>query len=233
MWVHRAWCPLYAQSQLKKSQSFGTTLSTLILVFAISHTSLLPPLSVSIFATVAARASQLVHKRRQSAYEVVHALMCLMLLHAQSQLKKITIIRDDVVDPGPFLHHSPHITFSMIEAFLAHAHPFVHRRRQNAYRAVHILMCSLLPGAVNHSKKTSSGTILSTLILGCSRSHFPGSRATPRHSVLPRSIRSRITNTFFEKCCFSNLFHHGGSGRGSIDVAPVHPKHVLRKMLFF
>ena len=78
--------PLRSES-IEKSQSFGTTLSTLILVFAISHTSLLPPLSVSIFATVAARASQLVHKRRQCAYKAVHALMCLLLLHAQSQLK--------------------------------------------------------------------------------------------------------------------------------------------------
>ena len=181
-------------------------MSTLIFFFAISHTSLLPPLSVSIFATVAARASQLVHKRRQCAYKAVHALMCLLLLHAQSQQKRSESFGTTLSTLVLFFTISHTSLFSMIEACLAHAHQFVHRRRQYAYRAVRILMCSLLPGAVNHSKKSSSGTTLSTLILGFSRSHFPGSRATPRHSVLPRFIRSRIPNTIYEKCCSSYLF---------------------------
>ena len=124
----------------------------------------------------------------------------------ESAKNKITIIRDDVVDPGPFLHHFPHITFFNDRGFSRSRAPVRASTSSICIQSCAYFNVFAASWRCESFKKSSSGTTLSTLILGFSRSHFPGSRATPRHSVLPRFIRSRTPNTIYEKCCSSYHF---------------------------
>ena len=147
MCVHRVWCSIDLGSRAPSwfTVPTGTTLST-----PFYHMML--PQSVTRFACFAAHASQCVHKRRQYAYKAVHALMCFFAPLRSESVRTTKIFRDGFADPELFFTMSHTPLFSVIEAFLVHANQFVRRRRQDAYRAVHVLMWSWLRDAVNHPK---------------------------------------------------------------------------------